>query len=99
MPSVRVTYTPGAIRDLQRLRDFLLTKNPAAANRAADAILQSVKLLGHQPHMGRPVDSMSDEYHDWVIDFGGSGYVVRYRYDSSKLVSVLAIRHQKEAGF
>jgi len=42
---------------------------------------------------------MSDEYHDWVIDFGGSGYVVRYRYDSSKLVSVLAIRHQKEAGF
>jgi len=99
MPSVRVTYTPGAIRGLQRLREFLLAKNPAAANRAGEVIMQSVKLLAHQPHMGRPVDGMSDEYHDWVIDFGASGYVVRYRYDGGELVTVLAIRHQKEAGF
>jgi plasmid stabilization system protein ParE len=81
------------------LREFLLPKSFAAANRAGEAIIQSVKLLGHQPYIGRPVEDMSDEYRDWLVDFGGSGYVVRYRYDGDGLVTVLAIRHQKEAGF
>ncbi|WP_298848850.1 type II toxin-antitoxin system RelE/ParE family toxin [uncultured Salinicola sp.] len=33
-----------------------------------------------------------------MIDHGDSGYVARYRIDGDVVV-VLAIRHQKEAGF
>mgnify|MGYP000723998469 CR=1 FL=1 len=41
---------------------------------------------------------MDDEFRDWLIDFGDSGYVVRYRVDQ-QAVTVLAVRHLKEVGF
>jgi len=33
-----------------------------------------------------------------IIDFGDSGYVARYRLDAHNVI-ILAVRHQKEAGF
>ena len=96
MPQVR--YAPSAIRDLQRLREFLRPKNPAAAKRAGETIMKSVQILGHQPHIGRPVEDMPDEYREWMIDFGDSGYVARYRI-AADAVTILAVRHQKEAGY
>lgn len=93
MPQVR--YGPGAIRDLQRLREFLRSKSPGLAQRAAETIISAVQVLGLQPQIGRPVDEMPDEYREWVIDFGDSGYVARYRFDG-EVVVILAVRHQKE---
>jgi plasmid stabilization system protein ParE len=58
---------------------------------------QGVRVLGQQPGIGRPIDEMPDEYREWIIDFGESGYVARYRLDSSG-VTILAVRHQKEVG-
>ena len=94
----QVIFTPAAVHDLKRLRVFLQPKNPAAAERAAKAIIQGVHELGKFPHIGRPADGLSEEYRDWLIDFGESGYIARYRLDGDTVV-VLAIRHQKEAGF
>jgi plasmid stabilization system protein ParE len=34
----------------------------------------------------------------WIVDFGDSGYVVRYHVGETG-VTILAIRHQKEAGY
>ncbi len=48
--------------------------------------------------MGRPVEDMDKEFRDWIIDFGNSGYVARYRIDGST-VTILAVRHQREVGF
>lgn len=96
MPQVK--YAPGAIRDLQRLREFLRPKNPAAAKRAGEAILKAVQVLGQQPHIGRPIEEMPEEYREWLIDFGDSGYVAWYRIDADA-VTILAVRHQKEAGY
>ncbi len=39
-----------------------------------------------------------EAFREWIIDFGDSGYVARYRLDADAIV-VLAVRHQKEAGF
>ncbi|WP_237354111.1 type II toxin-antitoxin system RelE/ParE family toxin [Xanthobacter sp. YC-JY1] len=50
MPQVR--FSPAAIRDLERLRAFLSPKNPAAAKRAGEAIIDGVRALGTHPHMG-----------------------------------------------
>lgn len=91
-------YAPGAIRDLQRLREFLRPKNPVAAKRAADTIIKALQVLGIQPQIGRPVEDMPDQYREWMIDFGDSGYVARYRFDG-EAVTVLAVRHQKEVGY
>ena len=96
MPQVR--FAPSAVRDLQRLREFLRPKNPMAAQRAAETILKAVQILGQQPQMGRLVEDLPAQYRDWVIDFGDSGYVARYRVEASAVV-ILAVRHQKEAGF
>ena len=94
----QVIYASGAVRDLQRLREFLQPKNPLAAKRAAESIIKAVQVLGLQPQIGRPVDDMPEDYREWPIDFGDSGYVVRYRFDGER-VTILAVRHQKEVGY
>lgn len=91
-------WTPRALRDVERLHKFLAQKNPAAANRAVAAIYSGMKTVERQPGVGRPVEEMALEFRDWIIEFGASGYVVRYRIDGQDAV-VLAARHQLEAGF
>ena len=94
----RLIWAPTALLDAQRLYRFLAPKNLDAAVRAVGAIRQGVKLLEHQSGLGRPIEDMDDEFRDWIIDFGDSGYVVRYRV-TADTITILGIRHQKEAGF
>lgn len=94
----QLIWSPQALLDVQRLYRFLADKNLDAAKRAVTAIRQGVKVLALQPGMGRPVEDMDDEFRDWIIDFGDSGYVARYRLDAEKVI-ILAVRHHKEAGF
>ena len=94
----RLIWSPSALLDVQRLYRFLAPKNPEAAKRAVQAIRQGVKVLEQQPGLGRPVEDMDDEFRDWIIDFGESGYVARYRVDQQS-ITILAVRHQKEVGF
>ena len=94
----QLIWSPQALLDVQRLYRFLAPKNQDAAKRAVSAIRNGVNVLSLQPAMGRPVLDMDDEFRDWIIDFGDSGYVARYRLDANNLI-ILAVRHQKEAGF
>jgi plasmid stabilization system protein ParE len=91
-------WSPRALADVQRLYRFLSPKNPEAAGRTVTAIRAGVRILARQPQIGRPADEMSPEYREWLIDFGDSGYIVRYRLDGETAV-LLAVRHQREAGF
>ena len=91
-------WSPPALLDVQRLYRFLASRNPDAARKATSAIRQGVAVLARQPGVGRPVEAMDVEFRDWIIDFGESGYVVRYRVDPDA-VTILAVRHQREAGF
>jgi len=93
----RLIWSPAALLDVQRLYRFLAAKNIEAAKRAVTAMRQGVRVLGQQPGIGRPIDEMPDEFREWIIDFGDSGYVVRYRFDSN-VVTILTVRHQKEVG-
>jgi len=94
----RLIWSRQALLDVQRLYRFLAVKNMDAAKRAIKTVRQGVKVLGHQPGIGRPIEDMSDEFREWMIDFGDSGYVARYRIDADA-VTILAVRHQKEVGF
>ena len=86
-----------ALVDVQRLYRFLAPKNIDAAKRAVKSIRQGVMVLAQQPGIGRLVEDLSEEFREWIIDFGDSGYVVRYHLDPG-CVTILAVRHQKEAG-
>ena len=94
----RVIWSPAALLDVQRLYRFLALKNIDAAKRAVTAMRQGVRVLGQQSGIGRPIDEMPDEFREWIIDFGDSGYVARYRLDSD-VVTILAMRHQNEVGY
>ncbi|MCK7581265.1 MAG: type II toxin-antitoxin system RelE/ParE family toxin [Chromatiales bacterium] len=62
------------------------------------SVREAVKVIAHQPGIGRPVEDMEPEHREWLIDFGDSGYVALYRYDGQTAV-LLAVRHQREAGY
>ena len=94
----RLIWTPAALADVQRLHRFLAERDAEAAQRVVKAIRSGVKILAHQPRLGRPVEDMDAEYREWLIDFGSSGYVALYRVEGD-VVAVLAVRHQKEAGY
>jgi len=86
------------MRDLERLHQFLLPKSSTAAHRAAATIIKTVQMLEEHPQIGRPVEDMDPEYRELLIDFGDSGYIALYRLNRG-IVTVLALRHQKEAGY
>ena len=94
----RLIWAQPALLDVQRLYRFLAPKNVDAAKRAVKAIRHGVQVLGQQPGIGRPIEVLPEEFREWIIDFGDSGYVARYRLGPDAVV-ILAVRHQKEVGF
>lgn len=86
-----------AATDVERLCDFLLDTLPQEAVRTGELIFDALSLLKTHPAIGRPAQQGLREL---VISRGRSGYVALYLYDEkADAISVLAIRHQREAGY
>ena len=94
----RLIWSPAALLDVQRLYRFLALKNVDVARRSVKVIRDGVRMIGLQPVAGRPVPDMDPAYREWLIDFGDSGYLTLYHFDGETAV-ILAVRHQKEAGY
>jgi plasmid stabilization system protein ParE len=93
----RVSYAPRAILDLERLRDFLAEHDPEAALAAAEAIAEAVSVLERHPLIGRPAEAGMREL---IISRGHTGYVALYDWlEAIDTVVILALRHQREAGY
>jgi plasmid stabilization system protein ParE len=92
-----LSYSDRALADLERLSDFLLAADALAAAETVDLIAEAVGLLSRHPLIGRPVEWGLREL---VISRGRTGYVALYSVeDEHHAVLVLAIRHQREAGY
>ena len=94
----QLIWTPEALLGVQRCYRFLAPKNPAAASSAVRAIRDGMKIVAAHPGVGRPADKMGPAFRERLIPFGDSGYAVLYRVDGDR-ATVLAVRHQKEAGY
>ena len=93
----RLSYSEQALADLERLTDFLIDTDPSAAAETVGLIEEAVALLARHPLIGRPVESAMNEL---VISRGRTGYVALYSFEPAQdAVLILAIRHQREAGF
>ena len=91
-----VQYARRALKDLQRLTDFLVDANPVVARETIDLILEAVEILGHHPQIGRPG---ARGYRELLISRGRTGYVALYRYDEARgVITILTVRHQRESG-
>jgi len=93
----RLVLAPGALRDIERLADFLIELDEHAAAATARVLTDGLGILRQHPLIGREADAGLREL---VISRGRSGYVALYRYDvASDTALILAIRHQREGGY
>ena len=76
------------------------TKSLTESDRALTigrSILRALSILEEHPFIGR---SHPDGLRELVISRGRTGYVALYRVDEKlEVVRVLALRHQREAGY
>jgi plasmid stabilization system protein ParE len=96
MPHLK--WSQPALLDVARLHGFLAPKNRDAAKRAVKAIRHGVKILARHPELGRPIEELSPEFREWIIEFGSSAYIALYHCDGKQVV-ILAVRHAHEAGY
>jgi plasmid stabilization system protein ParE len=93
----RVYLSEAAFNDLLRLEEFLANAEDSLAGELLDFILDALRVLTHQPGIGRPVESGLREL---IISRHRSGYLARYEFDEdADLVLVARIRHQRESGY
>lgn len=98
MPHVKLVWSPYALLGVQRAYRFLAEKDIGAAKAAAGTIRNQAALLEKFPSAGRPVDDLDPEHRELLIPFGVTGYVLVYEV-YAEMILVLAVRHQKEAGY
>ena len=92
-----LAYDEHALDDLVRLADFLAKDDPAASEATIELIMSAVEVLAAHPLIGKRV---AGELRELAISRGRSGYLALYEYQPAfDRVIVLAIRHQREAGF
>jgi plasmid stabilization system protein ParE len=89
----KVELTRRAHADLVRLREFLDEVSPAAADRAAEAILHGVRRLKDLPQRGPR--SAGTSLRELRIHFGRYGYVVRYGVVGERVI-ISRIFHGRE---
>ncbi len=93
----RIELAPEVLEDFDRFFDDIAQFNLESASQRIEAIVDAVQVLGHSPLIGRKYQGGTREL---VIGQGMHGYVALYRYvPGIETVFVLAIRHQREAGY
>lgn len=93
-----IVWLPSATSDVVRLRDFIKSDNPRAAQRAAERIIEGIKILQANPKAGMPVENLID-YKDLVLTFGAGEYIIRCRQELANRLVIVRVRHSKEEGF
>lgn len=90
---MRVRYSPESIDDLIRLRDFIEDKDPVAAQRIANELLDGINKLKLFSKIGLPVMRAADpqSIRDLFID----NYTVRYLVGNNEIY-ILRMWHGKE---
>jgi plasmid stabilization system protein ParE len=94
-----IRFTGGAAEDLERLYDFILTRDPldaSMAERALHAIYAGIATLRASPFSCRKAQPNLPFLRKLIIPFGRSGYVALFEIDDSDTVTILAVRHQLE---
>ena len=95
----RVRYTKAAKEDLLRLYKFLVESDLEAAHGALEAIRKSISLLQDFPFTCRKASLENPFLREMVISFGNGGYVALFEIEADSVVTILAVRHQREEDY
>jgi plasmid stabilization system protein ParE len=91
---MKLRYTPQAIEDLIRLREFIADKNPVAAQRTAAALVAGIEKLKVFPKIG--VQVLRAPQPDSIRDLFIGSYTARYLTTADEIV-ILRLWHNKES--
>jgi plasmid stabilization system protein ParE len=93
-----IQFAEGALADLEEIFGFNLETDADWALRQIESIQSAVTILDEHPRIGRLLSG--SEIRELVISVGKTGFIALYQYDElDHLVRVLAVRHQREAGY
>ncbi len=93
----RVQITVAALRDLERLFDFIAAESPERAAHQVRSVRRALELLSDHPLLGRDAE---DGRRELILSRGRYGYIAKYRWlPKEDVVMILAVRHQREAGY
>jgi plasmid stabilization system protein ParE len=93
----RVEVSAAALRDLERLFDFAAAADPTRALTQLTSVRAAFQVLADHPLLGRVAE---DGRRELVLSRGSHGYIAKYRWlPAEDVVLILAVRHQREAGY
>ena len=90
---MKLSYSREAISDLIRLRGFIATKNPEAAQKIAKSIRKGIAQLKTFPYLG--VEVVLAPNPEMIRDLIIGNYIARYLIHQKK-VYILRVWHHKE---
>ncbi|MCF8014516.1 MAG: type II toxin-antitoxin system RelE/ParE family toxin [Chromatiaceae bacterium] len=102
----RIRFTPEAEDDLLRLYRFMLEQDATdwtlaeqalAAIRAALVIMEQFPFTCRKAWIDRSIHSPF--LRELLIPFGDSGYVALFEIEDAEMVTILAVRHQRESDY
>ena len=94
MTRYEVLFSNEALRDFERLQDFLRATQDPLETELLAFLAEAIDILEPQPGIGRPAE---EGLRELIIDRGASGYLAKYSID--RAVRVLRLGHQKEIGY
>ena len=90
---MKISFTPEAVADLSRLRAFIESKNPIAAQRIANELLKGIEKLKAFPEIGLKVIRVPQPH--LIRDLFIGNYTVRYLMSDNEIY-ILRMWHGKE---
>ena len=91
-----IQFTYGSRDDLKRLYLFLYRQDKNSAKHARDNIYKAIDTLRTFPFTCRKAQADSPFIRELVISFGANGYVALFEIEEDNIVTILAVRHQRE---
>jgi len=92
----RIRLTEAAQEDLEQLFNFTVQHDFEAAERALEAIEKGFELIKSIPFSCRKANSSNPFLRESIIPFGSSGYLALFEIEDDEMITVLAVRHQRE---
>lgn len=94
--SHQLRFAEAALSDIERLYRFLADQDIPAADAALHALEKAWELLRSFPFSARKADPANPFLRELLIPFGGAGYVALYEIEDEHILTILAVRHQRE---
>ncbi len=90
----KIQWRLEAVKDIDRLRDFLYSKDTKAATTAMNVIYSAISRLETVPQIGRPMQDETKR-RELIVPFGAGAYVIRYVLENNN-VYILRLWHNRE---